>query len=159
MRKIPLTQGKVALVDDADHEWLNQWKWTYGRSGYAVRGEYNGGNYKTIRMHRVIVSTPFGKFTDHINGDKLNNQRSNLRICDKAQNGYNREKPLTNSSGYKGVQLHNKNKQLAKPWKACMRVRGKYYHLGFFETPEEAAKAWNKAALKQHGEFARLNLV
>jgi hypothetical protein len=159
MKRIKLRSGNYALVDNEDFDYLNQWGWSESWNGYAVRGEHNGGHYITIRMHRIIAKTPQGKFTDHINHNTLDNRRSNLRICDKAQNGYNRGKPITNSSGYRGVQFHHAPRPLSKPWKALMQVRGKKYFLGYFKTSKEAAIAWNQKAKELHGEFARLNKI
>lgn len=95
MKTIPLTQGKVALVDDEDYEELSRFKWcaTKNRRGkfYAVRGGPRaGGGSPTVQMHVVIAGTPAGMDTDHIDGDSLNNQRSNLRICTRAENLSNR---------------------------------------------------------------------
>lgn len=90
---------------------------------------------------------------DHINGDGLDNRKSNLRICNGSQNRCNKGKPKNNTSGYKGVTWHTPNKK----WVAQIAVNGKHSYIGSFKTKEEAAKAYNKKAKELHGEFARLN--
>lgn len=160
MKTIPLTQGKVALVDDEDYEALSRFKWcaSRGRSGkfYATRhGSRRPGPRRSMRMHTVIACTPAGMYTDHIDGDGLNNQRSNLRICTNAENLANRGKQLSNSAGFKGVSRYLKDKN--NPWQAQIQKGGRRTHLGFFSTAEAAARAYDEAALKLHGEFAFLN--
>ncbi len=90
MKKITLPQGIFAIVDDGDFEWLNQWRWSLA-SGYARRcTRKTEGHRRWVLMHRVINKTPHGMETDHINGDRLDNQKSNLRTVDKSKNGMNR---------------------------------------------------------------------
>lgn len=153
MKKIKLTQGKYTLVDDADFEWLNQWKWhaikNYNKF-YALRTEKE----KNIRMHRFILNPPFKKEIDHINGDGLDNRRENLRICTHSENLKNREKQSNNLSGFKGVCWNKSDKR----WVGQIFLKGKKcIYLGFFKTKEEAALAYNQAAKKYFGEFAKLN--
>lgn len=161
MREIPLSQGRVALVDDADFEWLSQWKWHVysppGRTGvHALAHTTVRKNiYRKIKMHRLILGAKEGDFVDHIDGNGLNNQKSNLRFCTKSENGMNRGAPTTNSSGFKGVSwAKSKNK-----WEAYISLKGIRKHLGRFTTKEEAALAYNEAALIHHGSFAHLNKV
>jgi hypothetical protein len=157
MKRIPLTHGKFALVDDADFDWLNQWKWRIKDRNrnvlYAVRNLSRTMGEKEIFMHRTINETPDELFTDHINGDGLDNQRKNLRCCSKSQNGANRGGPKNNTSGFKGVVL------IKGKWVALIHRNKKVFYLGVFATPEEAAKAYDEGAKKLHGEFARLNLA
>jgi hypothetical protein len=155
MKKIPLTKGKFALVDDEDFEYLNQWKWCAwigdGRS-YAVRNagkDQKRGMFE--RMHRVILRLKKGEIPDHIDGNGLNNQRSNLRIATHSQNAMNTRKRSGCSSQYKGVSYDKVRSQ----W-MCM-VRGKY--VGRFNSEKEAAQAYNVHAQKIFGEFASLNPV
>lgn len=162
MAEIKLAGGLLTEVDDANFEWLNQWRWYLSSSGYATRTQYVKGSgrkkqkNKIIRMHRLITNAPDGLLTDHIDGDKLNNRRSNLRLATHTENHQNRGKQDNNTSGYKGVFLHNP--KLKKPWRARITIPGNTNkHLGFFATPELAARAYNKAATEHHGEFARLN--
>jgi len=148
MRKISLTQNKYTLVDNKDYPRLNKYKWHYSH-GYAVRKDGHSG--KTIYMHRLLC----GGRTDHIDGNKLNNQRSNLRLCTIAQNGHNRGPNKNNRTGYKGV-FHALG---YNGFTSKIGVNGKGIYLGSFKTPEEAALAYNKAALKYHGEFAYVNSI
>lgn len=159
MREIKLTQGKVALVDDEDFELLSQWRWFYETHGYASRDIYLGGGRKNqqskrIKMHRLIMDCSNDKEVDHIDGNGLNNQKYNLRICTHAENQKNLRRPITSTSGYKGVTWDkNRKKWVAYIWS------GKSINLGGFDSKEKAALAYDKAAEKYHGEFARLNNV
>lgn len=147
MKKIPLTQGKFALVDDADFDFLSQWKWCFdGR--YAVRAG-------SIRMHRVINKTPVGRDTDHINGDKLDNRRVNLRSCLHAENTRNLLKMAGKSSIYKGVTWDKSRNK----WKAFLLKDYKAYNLGRFSSEEEAAIAYNNKAKEVFGRFSKLNII
>ena len=104
-------------------------------------------------MHNMILGTPKGLHTDHKDGDGLNNQRSNLRLATPSENGANRLVGSNNTSGYKGIS------QKDKKWGAQITKNQKIVYLGRFETKIEAAKAYNTAAKKYHGEFARLNTI
>lgn len=151
-RKIKLTQGKYALVDASDFDSLNQWKWYYG-FGYAIRGQWENGGRKTILMHKLINKTPEGCDTDHINLDRLDNRRENIRTCTRSQNIINRRVQANNSSGYKGVFW----KKSHKKWVAQASVDGKPEWLGHFDSPVEAAKAHDKRTVELFGEFALTN--
>ncbi|GAJ01158.1 unnamed protein product [marine sediment metagenome] len=155
---IALTQGKVALVDDADFEWLNQWKW-YAfkdpRVYYARRNSYENGKVCTIQMHRAILNPPLGSDSDHINGNGLDNRRTNLRVCTHAENCQNRRKPTGCSSRYKGVSWRKRTRK----WRAYIWINGRQKQLGCFDEEEEAARAYNKEALEQFREFAQLNVI
>jgi hypothetical protein len=148
MKTIPLSQGKYAVVDEKDYEFLSQWKWSLS-NGYAVRGEYKKGKRKTIYMHRLITGF---KTTDHINRNSLDNRRANLRECTVAQNAHNRVKQKNNTSGYKGVYFH----KLENKWMSAIISNGKRIHLGYFSQKKEANEAYKKAALIYHGEFANI---
>ena len=150
MKKIKLSRGKYTIVDDEDFEWLNRWKWSYNSLGYARMGQ----NYKTILMHRLIMNTPHGMETDHINGNGLDNRRSNLRICTRSQNKMNTCLSSKNTSGYKGV-CWNKN---SKKWRAEIEYK-KSICLGYFDNKIDAAKAYNQKAKELFGEFAKLNKI
>lgn len=155
MEEILLTRGKVALVDDEDYEWLNQYKWSANYIGgkfYAVRSGPRPQK-ETIYLHRVVMGTPKGMDVDHINGDGLDNRRSNLRLSTHTENLQNQRKRPNNTSGFKGVSW---KKQDGK-WRARITVNGKAVALGHFDDLEEAALAYDKAAIEHFGEFARLN--
>ena len=154
---IPLTQGKVAIVDAEDYEYLNQWKWYYAQ-GYAVRTECINGRQRQVLMHRVILERMgFKDFedSDHINRNKIDNRRLNLRATTHQQNTCNRGKQTSNTSGYKGVYWSKQRKK----WVARIYVDGKYVNLKGFINKKEAARVYNTAALMYHGEFAVLNEV
>lgn len=156
-KEIPLSKGKVAIVDAADYEWLNQWKWSASenRSGtwYARRSLGTRDEQHTLMMHRAILNVQSKLHVDHINGNGLDNRRFNLRLCTPAQNQYNRGICANNTSGFKGVYWVKGHEK----WQAQIHVNGKHYHLGFFDTAEAAAYAYDTAALELHGEFAKLN--
>lgn len=151
-RKIALTQGKFAIVDAVDYELLNQWKW-YFCNGYAARRAKKGERIKTalVKMHRIIARTPQGRETDHINGNKLDNRRSNLRICTHSQNGCNRSASKSSLLGFKGVSASKQTRR----FKARITIRGKRIHIGYFDTPELASLAYRAASMNHHGAFAR----
>lgn len=151
MKEIPLTQNKATLVDDEDYEWLNQWDWyaQLNHGNWYVGRSLNPG---TLFMHRVLLGIPRGYECDHIDGDGLNNQRFNLRICTTRQNSYN-QISLRGASRFKGVSLH---KRMGK-WRAYITFNGKRIHLGLFNSEIVAALSYDKAALNYFGEYARLN--
>jgi hypothetical protein len=148
MKQIPLTQGKFAIVDDEDFDWLNKWKWCVNNENVVHRKS----NYKIITMHKLIMNPPKGMQVDHKSGNRLDNRRSNLRICTGSQNCMNRNYK-SNSSGYKGVR------KWYRRWQSRIEINGKKINLGMFSTPIKAAKAYNEAAIKYHGEFAKLNQI
>lgn len=145
-REIPLTQNKVALVDDEDYEWLIQRKWLFdGR--YASRK-----SGIKIYMHRLIMSAPKHLTVDHRNGNCLDNRRSNLRLATYSRNSANAKK-RQGSSIYKGVTFY---KRYSK-WRAQICFEYKGISIGYFETEEEAARAYDAKAKELFGEFAYLN--
>lgn len=162
MKKISLTQGRFALVDDEDYEYLSKWNWYVSNTGYAMRTQYLGGgraNEKKvhIHMHRVINNTPEGMQTDHIDGDRLDNRKSNLRSCQEVDNHKNVGISSRNTSGYKGVSLcHTKDKWRARIVATIDGIRKEIW-LGTFDDKLEAAKAYDEASKKYHSEYARHN--
>ena len=167
MKLIPLTQGKFSQVDDEDYEYINKYKWYYSKPGYASRAFRSNGKIIHIKMHREIIAAPNGLMVDHKDGNGLNNQKNNIRICTSSENQKN--KKASGASKYLGVGIHiSKSKAYRKKtndikeyisigWVAHIKVKDKYIHLGRFQDEVEAAKSYNNAAIKYHGEFARLN--
>ena len=103
-QKIPLfNNSSFALVDDVDYAFLMQWRWRRNNKGCAVRSEVINGKRVVINMHRVIMNAQRGQYVDHINNDRLNNTRANLRLCTQSQNQANRRRHKNNTSGYKCV--------------------------------------------------------
>lgn len=154
MKKIKLTKGKYALVDDADYNELMQYKWYSGNTSkfYAFRSKKVGGNWRQLGMHRHIMQPKEGYQVDHIDNNGLNNQRSNLRVCTQAENSRNKGRRSHNTSGYAGVSFHANTKK----WKAQIAVDKKHIYIGIYKTAEEAYKAYCEACLKYHGEFANI---
>tara|TARA_R110002126_G_scaffold2337_2_gene13445 strand:+ start:3380 stop:3886 length:507 start_codon:yes stop_codon:yes gene_type:complete len=160
MKEIQLTQGKVALVDDEDYEYLNQWKWyanKFGNIFYAVKNiKIFKGKIRPVLMHRFLSNNKNTKMhTDHINGDGLDNRKINLRICTHSQNLMNRGASINNKTGYKGVSYDKKQNK----FKAQIGVNKKNITLLRTNNPIDAARAYNTAAQKYHGEFAQLNVI
>lgn len=156
--RIPLTRGKFALVDEDDAALVGQFKWNArpNRNGmvwYAARTVWipDGQRFITQRMHSLI--TGFAQ-TDHINGDGLDNRRSNLREATRAENQRNQWK-THGTSRYKGVSL---NAGKGKPWHAQLRIGGRTLHLGLFESEADAALAYDATARRLFGRFAALNV-
>ncbi len=157
MKEIDLTKGKIALVDDEDFEYLNQWKWHVNHNGYAIR-QLSKKESPNIRqrlfMHHAILPRN-DLVIDHIDGNKVNNQKSNLRYASVLNNTRNQTIRKDSSCGYKGVYFSlQKNK-----WHARIKTSTKRLHLGFFDSSKEAAKAYNQAAIKYFGQFANLNKI
>lgn len=151
MKKIPLTKGKFAIVDDEDYELLSHWKWYVNYHGYAERDTTSSGKTLHFKMHQVIMGHVDGKEIDHKNGDKLDNTRSNLRFCTHSQNLGNIGRSKHNKTGLKGVHWYTKY----GCYRAQIRDKGKVRWLGNFKTAIEAHEAYTAAASKIHGEFAR----
>lgn len=152
MKEIRLTKGQVALVDDEDYDWLTQWKWHAHQrhdKKFVAQAKING---QCVNMHRVILNTPEGMQTDHIDLNTLNNQRSNLRTCSNTQNSMNRGKRTGGKSQYKGVSARPHGR-----WDAYIHMNGKRVRLGTFLNETDAAKAYDDAAKEHHGEYARTN--
>jgi hypothetical protein len=154
MKEICLTKGKMTTVDDEDYEYLSTCKWQFSSTGYAVTGKYtSSGIHKIIRMHRVIMNAPSGFQIDHIDGNKLNNCKSNLRICTQFENMANMRMKKVNTSGYIGVHFDKRY----SIYGAKIRIGGKQVWLGSFNTPEEAAKVYDDVKVKTHGNLCITN--
>lgn len=154
IRHIPLTRGKYAIVDAADYEWLSPHKW------FANGNEENGyyaarwlPDHKLQLMHRAIMNPPEGMIVDHIDGQRHNNRRANLRVCTWKENVRNGKPSRSSTSRFKGVYFAT---TLGK-WVATIRCDGKKIYLGAFADEIEAAKAYDRKARELFGEFAYLN--
>lgn len=156
-KEIPLTQGKIAIVDDEDYEFLSQWRWQY-TGGYARRTVYHGRdeNGKRIRdvvwMHRLIANPPDGMVVDHINGNEMDNRRDNLRVCTNKDNLRNQKR--NKDYGYKGVTKHSNH-----TWLVRLVYNKETIRIGVFSDEVASANAYNYYAQEYFGEFARLNEV
>jgi hypothetical protein len=162
VKKIELTQGQVAIVDNIDFDYLNQWKWCAdynlkSKGYYAMRTKHLGvvdgkRKQKRIRMHRVVIEHIFGRelqrkeFIDHINHDPLDNRRQNLRVVSHRQNLQNQKRKTT--SKYPGVCWSNATQK----WRAYIHLNGKLKSLGYHSDEREAAKAYEKACRELVGE-------
>jgi hypothetical protein len=158
MKEIKLTKGYVAIIDDDDYESVSQWKWCASENHKKVYALHYFNNSETgkkemISMHRFIMGVPGnGLIVDHKNHDTLDNRKENLRICNRHENAWNQK---IEKSKYKGVSFCYWNK--VKPFSAHIAINSKLMHLGYFETQEEAARAYDKKAIELFGEFACLN--
>jgi hypothetical protein len=154
--EIPLTKGKVAIVDDCDSD-LAKLKWCENH-GYAARK-------KGVLMHRVVLERILGRpleqreCVDHINKNRADNRRCNIRLATNSQNQANRGISRRSSTGFKGAYLDRKAVRLnrPRPYKAMIRVNGKAVNIGNYATSEEAAKAYDQAAIEYFGEYAETN--
>jgi len=153
VKEIPLTRGKVAIVDDEDYEVVSAFKWHCTSHGYASR--VNPETKKREYLHRFLVKPSVGNVVDHINHDKLDNRRSNLRECTQKQNMHN-GRGVAGTSRYKGVSYKPGRR---KPWRARLYINGEQLILGDFYTEEEAAYAYNLKATEVNGQYAFLNDV
>jgi hypothetical protein len=153
MKGITSIRGSKIIVDDSDYKTLVSYVWSINNTGYAVRYETVDNKKSQISMHRQIMNTPRGMFTDHKNHERLDNRRSNLRICTREQNQRNMKLQKNSSTGQKGVYWDKK----AKAYRARIYFNKKRKCLGFFSTAAEAGSAYNREAIKVYGDFAVLN--
>ncbi len=150
--KVPLgvnAKNGYAIIDKED-VWIDKYKWSKSTDGYVVARI----NKEAIYLHRLIMKKP-DSFIDHKDTDKLNNRRSNLRICNNGQNMCNTKPNIRNTSGYKGVSWDKRRKN----WRAYISANGVRYELGHFDSRENAASTYNNAAIELHRKFARLNVL
>jgi len=165
----------IVLYDKEDEDLIKAHTWHISQGSksnkdrYSVKtnipyldSETKCKRYQRRYLSRLIMDPPKGMLVDHINGDTMDNRRSNLRICSKGENGRNRKiASKNNTSGFKGVSYRKKGPDMinewSRPWQAYINYNKKRHHLGMFATAEEAARAYDSKAIKLHGEFARLN--
>lgn len=141
----------IAIISEEDYELVSQYNWYRHTAGYAM-AHPKGNDRITIFMHRLIMGGDVA-MVDHINRNRLDNRRENLRPANPHLNAANVGVSKRNTSGYKGVSKSGKR------WRARIMVEGKEIHLGMYDTPEEAAEAYNEAALEYLGEYAVLNEI
>lgn len=162
MIELKLTQNKTSLIDDDDWELVSKYKWHalckegrwYARTKLRINGKWIG-----LEMQKLIMGVPIGSprndLVDHRDGDGLNNRKENLRRCTKSQNMMNRGRQANNKTGFKGVFWDKREQRFAA--KIC--TDKKTVFLGQFKDVEQAACAYNIAALKHHGEFSYQNRI
>lgn len=151
---VPLSDGSFAKIDKDDKHIADRWNWSINDKGYAYRGKSKGdGKAKNISLHREILGAKESETVDHINGDRRDNRKKNLRLVSMDQNAINRKLSSRNKSGFKGVSFR---KDTGK-WRACISKNGVLIRIGNYETKEQAARAYDKKAIKLHGEYAVLN--
>lgn len=150
--EIRVSNGQRALVDKADHKLLNQFSWHVNSSGYVqTQMRLRGCKPTNVYMHRYILDPPYKSDVDHINGNKLDNRRRNLRVCTRSENLQNM-KELGGSSKYRGVHWDKRRKK----WIASIRLDGKKVYLGGFDFEVDAAVTYDNAC-RERGVFARTN--
>jgi len=156
MIEIPLTRGMRALVDDADgHLAAFRWYANPRSDGlfYARRDERHGSKKKVVYLHREVLGVDVGLEVDHKNGDTLDCRRENLRPATHQQNSRN----VTTKRSFKGVDFKQNDRRKNKPWQARIKLSGRTKFLGYYETAEAAARAYDQAAVAAFGDFAKLN--
>lgn len=146
--QIPLTRGRVALIDDADLPLVSQYRWQYHRNGYAVTTL----NRRKVYLHRMIMNAQPGQIVDHLDRNPLNNTRANLRFVTAQQNGQNRRKTSRCTTGFKGVGYERGK------WRARIRANDQNIHLGLYNDLKTAALVYDCAARRLFGHFAYTNL-
>ena len=146
-------ENKITSIDDIDYEIVKSHKWWVHNAGYAFTKIHN----KNVLMHRFILKPPKKMLIDHRNLNRLDNQRHNLRICTMSENCRYKGKHRDNKSGYKGVVFEPRSKK--NPWVAYIAINAKNYNLGCFRTKKQAAIAYNKSVVKNHGLFAWVNPI
>lgn len=146
---VVVVRGGSILVDERDVALACEPGWAIYGCGY-VRRTLKGRRTETL--HRIIAGTPRGMVTDHVDCNPLNNTRANLRVCTQRENALNRTRPFWCGRRYRGVQKESRHR-----WSAAIATKGRQFKLGSFDNPEDAARAYDDAARKLHGEFARLN--
>lgn len=152
---VPVCGGQTVIIDAEDAPMVNKYRWYVNNYGYVcTRRVDSEGAERTVLLHRMLLKPGSSAVpVDHRNNNPLDNRRSNIRICTPAQNSANRRKSKRNTSGYKGVSYY----AIAGTWKAQMGSEYQNKCLGHFRSAEDAARAYDYAALERSGEFAVLN--
>jgi hypothetical protein len=150
MKKILVGNNNFALVDDSDYDRLREHKWSLSPTGYAMTTIGGRVSY----MHRLLLDVPKNLECDHRNGNHLDNQRANIRICTHGQNMAARRMHHDNKSGFKGVTFEARSRN---KWHAQICKDKEIIRIGNYATPEEAARAYDRIARAIHGEFATVN--
>lgn len=148
---VPLSRGGHAIVDAPDAELLSGRAWRIDAQGYVVCSLKRDGRKAGLLLHSLLIDVPDDMTADHIDGDRLNNRRANLRPATALQQQHNTPRRRDNSSGFKGVGRYKAR------WRARIMVKGRRIHLGSFDTPEDAGRAYDAAAREHFGEYARVN--
>lgn len=154
MKRVPLTKGMTALVDDEDYDRVMEHSWCASKTEKTWYAQATI-NSRHVSMHRFILSAIRGQYVDHVNHDGLDNRRSNIRVCCQSRNAGNAVLHCKNKTGLKGVFFHPERKK--NKWTARICQQYKQKALGAFDTPEAAARAYDSAALERFGEFALTN--
>ncbi|MGL5440823.1 MAG: HNH endonuclease [Filifactoraceae bacterium] len=156
VKELILASGEIALIDSEDYDLVAKYKWYMHKGGYAARSIKKNNRTITVFLHRRLVKASSKYVVDHINGDRLDNRKANLRIVTAQQNAFNRCRNVNKkSSVYKGV-FWSKEKSL---WLSLIKIDGKSIHLGYFNNEIDAACAYNEKAVELFGGYARLNDV
>ncbi len=158
-RKIPLTQGKFAIVDEEDYEELNKYKWyalNHRGHFYAGRVDIKDGRRRNMTMHRQLINCPIDKVIDHKNHNGLDNRKANLRVATRQQNSWNiKKRPGKKSSQFKGVSFCKRDKR----WEAYIICGMKHIFIGRYDDEETAARAYDEKAKELFREFANPNFA
>lgn len=153
MATFTLRHGHILLLDDVDAHLGEQYNWFPEPNGSGTCYAIAKHEQARLTLHRILIDAPCHLMVDHINGNGLDNRRSNLRLATNSQNQANRRLLSLNTSGFRGVTF---NKACNK-WQAGIKLQGKSYHLGLFTQAEDAARAYDQKSIEMFGEFARLN--
>ncbi len=158
MQKLIIKLEKECLFDEEDEKLVSAYTWYLNPAGYVIA---NGRDPKLVYMHRLVMNAKKGQQIDHINGNKADNRKCNLRFSDQSQNRANSKKQIPKgreaTSQYKGVRMRKDMNPKNRVWTSAIKFRKKRFHLGSFHTELEAAQAYDKEAVKVFGEYAQLN--
>lgn len=157
--EVLLHDGSRAIVDQEDWPLVRGRKWERFTPSEASSYARTFTSGKQTAMHRILAEPPRGAWVDHADGDGLNNRRSNIRVCSPRQNAMNKGRRLPTRYSYKGIGRARNRDGSEGRWKASITLNRKAIHLGYFDTDIDAARAYDDAAVKHFGEFARTNVM